>query len=72
MASAERRAADQGHDRPELQAAGPLALAGALAGRPAERRQEAARQLDARVGQAPRPAFPAARPGTSTTEPVTR
>ena len=62
---AERRAADQGHDRPELHAAGALALAGALAGRAAEGRQEAAGQLDARVGQAPPPGCPARRPGTS-------
>ena len=69
---AERRAADQGHDRAELHPARPLALAGALADGPAERGQEPARQLDPRVGQGRRPDPRRRRRGTSTTSPVTR
>ena len=49
----------------------PLAFAGALTGRAAEGRQEAAGQLDARIGQGRRPR-PGATPGNFETEPVTR
>ena len=42
-------------DRPELHAAGPLALAGAFADRLAEQFEEAARQLDVAVEQLRRP-----------------
>ena len=45
------RPADQGHHRSQLQPAGSIALAGALAGRTAESRQEPAGQLDSGIGQ---------------------
>src|SRR5208283_3636614 len=43
-------AADQCHDRPELQSARTLAFANALPRRPAKAREESVRQVDARIG----------------------
>ena len=45
------RSADQGHDGTKLQAAGPFTFADALPRRAAKVREEAVRQIDARIGQ---------------------
>jgi hypothetical protein len=68
---AEGRAADQGHDGAELQAAGALALAGALAGRAAEGDRKPLGSSTPESGSAAA-RVPGGTPGNFDDEPVAR